>query len=95
MVEKLTFSSGGHSCSPHANCTLSQLDTSLALCCVTQLHILQWPFIVPSTRCTCVMIMPFNQFLDMPHVRWMDYLGKGEMLTNWDVNTFVDNILEK
>ena len=30
----------------------------LELCCVTKLHILEWPFIVPSTRCTCVMIMP-------------------------------------
>jgi hypothetical protein len=28
--------------------------------CVVWLHILEWPFIVPSTRCTCVMIMPFN-----------------------------------
>ena len=26
------------------------------------------PFIVPSTRCTCVMIMLFNQILDMPHL---------------------------
>ena len=41
--------------------------------CVTQLHILEWPFIVPSTRCTCVMIMLFNQLLDMPHLstRWI------------------------
>ena len=51
MVEKLTLnsanSSGGHSCSQH--CMLSQLETSVALCCVTKLHILEWPFIVPST----------------------------------------------
>ena len=39
-----------------------------ALCYVTQLHILEWPFIVPSTRCICVMIMLFNQLLDMPHL---------------------------
>jgi hypothetical protein len=32
------------------------------------------------------MIMLFNQVLDMPH---LDYLGKGEMLNNSDVNTFV------
>jgi hypothetical protein len=31
-------------------------------------HILECPFIVPSTRCTCVMIMLFNQFLDLPHL---------------------------
>ena len=30
--------------------------------------ILEWPFIVPSTRCTCVMIMLFNQLLDMPYL---------------------------
>ena len=28
-------------------------------------------------------------------VRWMDYLGKGDMLTNKDVNHFVHNILDK
>jgi hypothetical protein len=53
-------SSGGHSCSQHANC--------MELCCVTKLHILEWPFIVPSTRCTCVMIVLFNQLLDLPHL---------------------------
>jgi hypothetical protein len=33
-------SSVGHSCSQQANCKLPQLETSVALCCVTQLHIL-------------------------------------------------------
>ena len=64
-------SSVGHSCSQHANCTLPQLETSVALRCVTKLHILEWPFIVPSTRCSCVMmiiILLFNQLLDMPHL---------------------------
>ena len=32
-------SSGGHSCSQHANCMLPQLETSVALCCATKLHI--------------------------------------------------------
>ena len=73
----------------------SKLETSVALCCETKLHILEWPFIIPSTRFTFVMIMLFNQLLDMPHLRWVDYLGKGEMLTNRDVNTFLHNILEK
>jgi hypothetical protein len=27
-----------------------------------------WPFIVPSTKCTCVIIMLFNLHLDMPHL---------------------------
>ena len=65
----ITFSgnsSGGHSCSQNANCTLPQLETSVALCCVTKLDILKYNFIVPCTRCTCVMIM--LQVLDMPHL---------------------------
>jgi hypothetical protein len=40
----------------------------MALCCVIKLLILKWPFIVPSTRWTCVMIMRFNQLLDMTHL---------------------------
>jgi hypothetical protein len=58
--------SGGHSCSQSANYTLLKNLTAVALCCVTKLHILEWPLIVPSTRCICVMIMLFNQLLDMP-----------------------------
>ncbi len=38
------------------------------LCCVIQLHILEWPFIVSSLRYTCVIIMLSNQHLDMPHL---------------------------
>ena len=41
----------------------SKLEISVA-----KLHILEWPFILPSTRCTCVMIMLYNQLLDMPHL---------------------------
>ncbi len=56
-------SSGGHSCSQHANCMLpSKLATSVALCCVIKLHILEWPFIVASLRHTCAIIMLSNQF---------------------------------
>ena len=82
--------SGGHSCSQHANWMRQKLATSVALCGETQLHILEWPFIVPGTRCTCVMITLFNQLLDMPHLsrEWM-ILGKGEMLTNRDGNKLV------
>ena len=42
--------------------------------------------------------MLFNQLIDMPKdrsVRRMDYLSKGEMLTNRDVNKFVHHIFEK
>ena len=32
----------------------------------------------------------------MPHLwGWMDYLGKGELLTNTDLDRFVNNIWEK
>ena len=41
------------------------LETFVALGCVTKLHILEWPVVVPSPRCTCVMVMLFNQLLDM------------------------------
>jgi hypothetical protein len=98
MVEKLTFK-----CLTTALVDILAVNMPIAQTlnlrhlwrCVTQLHILQWPFIVPSTRFPCVMIMLFNQLVDMPHVRWMDYLDNGEMLTNRDGNKFVPNILEK
>ena len=70
MVEKLTINSlvsalvDIPACQLHAS---SKLETSVAFCCVTELHILEWPFSIPSTRCTCVMIM-FNQLLDMPYL---------------------------
>ena len=59
-----------HSCSQHAYCILPQniCETSVVLCCVTKLHILERPFTVPSTRCTCVMSMLFNQFIYMLHL---------------------------
>ncbi len=53
-----------------------------------------WPFIVASLRHTCAIIMLSNQHLATP-VRWMDYLGKGEVLTNTDLDRFVNNIWEK
>jgi hypothetical protein len=72
MVEKLTFNPLATAlvdCSQHTNCNApSKLETSVALCCVTELLILKRPFMVPSTRCTCVMIMLFNRLLDMPHL---------------------------
>ncbi len=45
-----------------------KLATSVALCCVINLHILEWPFIVASLRHTCAIIMLSNQHLDMPHL---------------------------
>ena len=87
-------SSGGHFCSQHANSVpfACSLKTSVALCSVTKLHILEWTFLSPAQG---VMIMLFNQLLDMPHLSggWI-YLGKSEMLTNRDKNTFVHQIRE-
>jgi hypothetical protein len=48
----------------HGACALSCWNMRW-LCCVTKLHILEWPFIVHSTRCTCVMIILFNLLLYM------------------------------
>jgi hypothetical protein len=47
---------------------LSKLERCVALSCVTKLDILECPFIVPSTRCTCVRIMLFIDLLHMPHL---------------------------
>ena len=69
MVEKLTsnYLATALVDIPAVNMPTENFKTSVALCCVTKLHILEWPVIVPSTRCTCVMIMLFHQLLDMPH----------------------------
>ena len=71
MVEKITFNSLTTAMfdipavsMPIAN----SLKTSVALCCVTKLHILEWPFIVLRRSSTCLMTMLFNQLLDMPHL---------------------------
>ena len=97
MVKKLTFNSMATALVgiPAVNIPIagklhapSKLKASVALCFMTKLHILEWPFIVPNTRCTCVMIMLFNQVLDMPHLSG-GYFSKGAMLT---VNKFVHKI---
>ncbi len=88
MVDKRTFNSQATALvdipgSQHPKChALSKLATSVALCCVIKLHILEWTFIVVSLRQTCAIIKLSNQHLNMPHLRggW-NYLGKGEVLT--------------
>ena len=62
-ISKWTFLQSA--CQLHAP---SKHETFVAFCCQTKLHILECPFIVPSTRCTCVMIMLINQLVDMPHL---------------------------
>ncbi len=62
----------------------SKLATSVALCCV---HILEWPAQGTSVQLLCTWYAT--------PVRWMDYLGKGDVLTNTDLDRFVNNIWEK
>ncbi len=54
--------------------TPSKPVTSVALCCVIKLHMLEWSFIVASLRHTCVIIMLSNQHLDMTHL-WGGWLS--------------------
>ncbi len=74
MEDKWTFifmgnSSGGYSCSQHANWTLPQNLRHLWHCAVWKtLHILEWPFNMASLRHTCAIIMLSNQHLDMLHL---------------------------
>ncbi len=58
-IQFMDNSYGGYSCSQHAPLKLA---TSVALCCVIKLHILEWPFIVASLRQTCAIIMLSNQY---------------------------------
>jgi hypothetical protein len=61
-------SSVGHFCNQHADRTLPQNMRHLWHCEVWQIcTFLEWPFIVVSTRCTCVMIMLLNQLVYIPH----------------------------
>ncbi len=46
----------------------SKLVTSVTLCSVIKLHILECHFIVASLRHTCTKIMVSNQHLDVPHL---------------------------
>ncbi len=71
MVENLTFNSRATALvdipAVSMPITPSKLETSVTLCCVIKLHILEWPYIVASLRHTCVIIMLSIQHLVMPH----------------------------
>ena len=87
---------------PNTRCTCAMitLKTSVALCFVTKRHILEWP-------CPQHKVNPCNDhdvisasWYATPVVRWMDYLGKGERLTNvckkcWLCPVFWLPLLEK
>ncbi len=93
-IQLMGNSSGGHSCSQHANCTLPQNLRHLWHYAVWS-NCTKWPFIVGILRHTCAKIMLFNHIRYATPVRWMDYLGKGEVLTNTDLDRFVNNIWDK
>ena len=58
-----------------------------------KLHISEWPFMVASLSHTWATFMLSKKHLDMPHLcGGMDYLSKGEVLTNTDLERFVNNI---
>jgi hypothetical protein len=91
MVEKLTLSSLAAALVdiPAVSMAITRsLKTYVALCCVTKRHILKWHFIVPSTRCTCVMIMAFNQLLDILHLSggWIILAKQKCFLTGMETN---------
>jgi hypothetical protein len=50
-------SSGGHSCSQHANCTLPQLATTVALCLCNKTSHFRVAFNVPGTRLSCCLVI--------------------------------------
>jgi hypothetical protein len=65
--------------------TAHSLKTSVALCC-DKLHILKWPLLSQHK----VHLCNDQASSYATPVRWMDYLGNGGMLTNRDINKFVN-----
>jgi hypothetical protein len=72
MVEKLTFNSLAtvlvDNCQL-ANCTLPQLETCVALCCVTKLHIFRVAFYCPQHK-----VHPWNDHAET-EIRFMGNMG--------------------
>jgi hypothetical protein len=60
-------SSGGHSSGQHANSMLPQLETSVALCCLTSFNF-SGLLLSTAQGAPVVMILPFNQLLGKPHL---------------------------
>ena len=71
----------------------SKLETFVELHCVPKLHILEWPLLSQhKVHLTNDHAVKSASWYATP-VKWMDYLGKGEMLTNRNVNKFAHNII--
>ena len=83
MVEKLTFHFLAKALMdiPAVSMPIaSSLNLRHLWHCVTKLHILVWPLIVHSTRYTYVMIMLFNQLLDMPRVDGLSWQRRNPLI---------------
>jgi hypothetical protein len=83
-------SSGGYSCSQHAKCSIKTSDTCGIVSCDKTANF-RVAFYFPQLK----VHMCNDHGVLSASVRWVDYLGKGEMLTNRYVNKCVHNILEK
>ncbi len=66
------------------------LSLSLFLCYYLLFEIILTLFIYYYFKCLFIYLNVIN----LP-VRWMDYLGKGEVPTNTDLDRFVNNIWGK
>jgi hypothetical protein len=87
-------SSGGQSSSQHANCTISQNICGIVLCDKTA-HFKVAFYCSQHKVHLCNDHAVYSASWYATPVRWMDYLGKWEKLTNRDVNKFVQNKWEK
>ncbi len=84
-----------HSCSQHANCTLHLNLRYLWHCALWKTAHFRVAFYCgqPKAHLCNNHAVKSASWYTTP-VRWMDYLGKGEVLTNTDLDRFVNNIWE-
>ncbi len=73
----------------------SKLATSVALCCDKTAHFRVAFYCGQPKAHLCNNHAVQSASWYATPVRWMDYLGKGEVLTNTDLDRFVNNIWEK
>ena len=97
MVEKLALNSLSTALGdiPAVSMTIAHSLKTGDLCCIvlcdTTSHF-RGLFIVPSTRCTCVITMQFNQLLDMPHLSsgWIILVQDKCLLTGMSTDLYIE-----
>jgi hypothetical protein len=101
MVEKLTINYLATALvdSPAVSMPTAHSLKTFDICCIVvcdKTADFRVAFYCPSTRCTCVMIMLFNQILDMPHMSggWI-ILAKEKGSLTWMETNLLIKILEK